>query len=191
MSRNKKNWIVLEAGILLALLMVLLTGPEKALAEPFGFDFTYTAGDTTKFGAVWDTTQFASVLTNTGTEADSYSVSLTENPGTPPEWWVRMCAGGICWDSLVTSVNVYLEPGQHDDILLDVMPRTVDEGSFTITVESYGNPGIKLTKSKTFILTSYEPGPVTNQWGLIILILLLLASGLYLAYRRFAPVKET
>jgi len=173
------------AVVLLVFWGNMFTPGGETLADPLGFDFTYTADETVKVATVWDTVQFQSVLTNTGTEIDSYLVTLTENPPTPEEWWVRICAGGICWDSTVTTVNVYLEPTWSDNILLDIIPRTAEQGNFTITVESYGNPGVKLTKSITFLLSAHAEGPVTNGWGLIILSTLILASGFYLIYRKY------
>jgi len=198
MFRYGHPLVTLGAVVLFVLLGGMLTGQGKVLAEPLSFDFTFTCDETVKVASVWDTVAFHAVLTNTGTEADSYLVTLTENPPTPEEWWVRGCGGGYCWDSTVTSRVIWsgepgpLEPGWADSSMgLDVIPRTAGQGNFTMTVESLSNPGLKLTKSLTFLLSAHEQIPVTDQWGLIILIMLILASGLYLMYRRYRLVRQT
>lgn len=197
MFRYGRSLVTLGVVVLLVLLGGTLTGQGRVLADPLSFDFTFTCDDTLKAISVGDTVEFYPVLTNTGTEADSYLVTLTENPPTPEEWWVRMCAGGRCWDSTETSAVIWfgevpgpLEPGLTDSMRLDILPRTSGQGNLTITVESLSSPGVKLTKSITFLLSAHPQVPLTDQWGLIILILLILTSGLYLIYRRYRWVKQ-
>ena len=198
MFRYGRPLVTLGAVVLFVLLGGMLTGQGKVLAEPLSFDFTFTCDETVKVASVWDTVQFQALLTNTGTEADSYRVTLVENDPTPEDWWREFCAGGVCPESTVTSIKIFtgdpfppLPPGQTNDITLDVIPRSAGQGNFTMTVESLSNPGLKLTKSLTFLLSAHEQIPVTDQWGLIILIMLILASGLYLMYRRYRLVKQT
>jgi len=163
-----------------------LTDQGKAQADPFSFDFTFTSDETVKVVPVWDTVAFHAVLTNTGTEADSYLVTLIENPPTPEEWWVRACAGGRCWDSTETTKVIWsgeapgpLEPGWADSSMeLDVIPRTAGRGDFTMTVESLSNPGAKLTKSITFLL-NYVPGDASGDGIVDLGDLLFLVSYLY------------
>ncbi len=196
MYRYTRALITGGVVVLLVLLGGIFTGQGKAIAEPLDFDFTYTCDETVKVATVWDTVQFKSFIANIGTEADAYDIYLTENPPTPQEWWVRVCvgivgSGGFCWDTLDTQGEMDLEPADTGFIDLDIIPRTEGQSNITITVESRGNPGVKLTKSITFILSAHEQAPVTNRWGLIILILLLLTSGLYLGYRRYRLVRQT
>lgn len=200
MYASSRALMTIVAVALLVLSGGLLTDRDEALAEPLTIDFTFTSADTVEVATVWDTVRFEALLTNTGTEADSYLVTLTENPPTPGDWWRELCAGGLCWDTLLTSLKIYnfeflppLPASQTDNFLLDIIPRSSGQGSYTITVESLGNPGAKLTKSLTFLLSaSGEPqAPVTGTWGMIILASLIFASGLYLIYRRLKPVKQT
>lgn len=198
MFRYGHPLVTLGAVVLLVLLGGMFTGQGKVLAEPLSFDFTFTCDDTVKVVSVGDSVKFYPVLTNTGTEPDSYLVTLTENSPTPEEWWVRMCAGGSCWDSTETSKVIWsgdfpgpLGPGVADSMELDVLPRTAGQGNITITVESLSNPGVKLTKSITFLLSAHPQVPLTDQWGLIILVALILTSGLYLMYRRYRLVRQT
>ena len=198
MYKYVQTTITVGAVVLFVLLGGTLTGQGKVLAEPLSFDFTFTCDDTVKVVSVGDSVKFYPVLTNTGTEPDSYLVTLTENSPTPEEWWVRMCAGGSCWDSTETSKVIWsgdfpgpLGSGVADSMELDVLPRTAGQGNITITVESLSNPGVKLTKSIIFLLSAHPQVPLTDQWGLIILVALILTSGLYLMYRRYRLVRQT
>jgi uncharacterized membrane protein len=178
----------LSAVVLLVLFAGTLADQGKAWAQ---FDFTFTSQETVLVITVGDTAMFYAILENTGSEIDSYYVTLTENPPTPEEWWVEFCAGGVCWDSTISAANSYLEPGWTDQVELHVLARTAEQGDFTITVDSYLNPGAKMTKSINFLMSAHEQGPVTDQWGLIILTMLILMSGLYLMYRRLKLAKQT
>lgn len=165
-----------------------LTDGQEAQAGVLDFDFTYTSDDTTKAGFLGDTTRFHSVLTNIGTEADSYLVSMTENPPTPIQWWIWFCSGGVCHDTTVTQDTVYLPVGEWDDIFLDIAPRdTCGSASVTMTITSFGTPG--LSKSITFLLSVHRCAPVTDRWGLLSLISLILISGLYLILKRLRPAR--
>ncbi|UCB52459.1 MAG: hypothetical protein JSV10_10860 [Candidatus Zixiibacteriota bacterium] len=188
MYAHVRTLATLGAVVLLALFGGALTDQGKAWAD---FDFTFThVEDTVMSATTWDTVEFHALLTNTGTDIDSYLVTLTENPPTPDDWWVELCAAGQCWDSLITQVNVYLEPTWEDHVLLHVIPRSVSQGHYLVTVQSYGSPGLKLTKSMNFMLNAHGGVPTTNQWGLIALVGLILTSGLYLTYRRLKPAKQ-
>lgn len=191
----------LGAIVFLVLFGSVLTDCSEVVAEPLSFDFTFTCDETVKVVAAWDTVRFQALLTNTGTEADSYLVSLAENPPTPEDWWREFCAGGVCpIDSLVTSFKIFngdflppLPAGQTDTPYLDVIPRSAGQGNFTMTMESLSSPGAKLSRSLTFLLRAEgDPeAPVTGNWGMIILACLVLASGLYLMYRRLKPARQT
>ena len=166
-----------------------MTGGQQVKAEVLDFDFTYTTeDDTIKIGVLGDTTTFGSLLTNTGTEADSYMVSLTENPPTPTEWLIWLCYG-VCGDTTLTDTTVYLDSLEWEGIWVRICPRdTCGEASVTVTVTSQETG---LSKSITFLLVVREEVPVTNQWGLLILISLIFASGLYLILKRLRPVRAT
>ncbi len=183
MYQYKRSWLSIGWLVVLVLLGQWLAGQETKAS----FDFTYTASDTIKSCVVWDTVQFASLIKNTGTQADSYLVTLTELSPTPPEWWLQLCTGGICLDTLVFSKNIHLAPSDEDQTYLETIPRSEGTGKWRITVKSWGSSVIK---SKTFILSAWQ-APVTNEWGIIILITLILASAIYLMYRRLVRVKQT
>ena len=190
MHKNIGFFVTLGGVIFLVLVSSMLGGQKKAAAEPLTYSFTYTSPETVKVVTVCDTViQFHAFLTNTGTSADSYTVTLIENPPTPSPWWVRYCVNWVCYDSTITQVKISLEPAEVSPIDLDIKPRIAGEGNITITVENKGS--LKVVKSKTFLLSAHSQGPVTNQWGLIILILLLIASGMYLMFRRYRTVRQT
>ena len=186
MSNLTKTIMII--GVIFLSLMVgssyMVVGESRA-----GFSFTYTAPVTQKTACVGDTTLFNSVLKNTGTVADIYDVDMIEKPPTPANWWMRFCSGGICWDSSVTHAEVSLDPNETDTIRLDILPRTGGTGYVTMRITSQANPSLK--DSITFILNVQEPCPVTNQWGLVVLIVLIASSGLYLIFRKLKPAKVT
>lgn len=175
----------LFAGALVVFLggAILSGGQGVAYAQ---YSFTYTSDDTVESGALWDTTEFHAVLTNTGAQDDSFLVTLTELPPTPQEWWVELCAAGVCQDTLVTQVNVFLPAGVWEDEWLNVMPRSSGQGRFTITVQSYGNGA---TDGITFLVSAYQ-GPVTDKWGMIVLATLIITTGMYLLHRRYRLAKQ-
>lgn len=167
-----------------------VTTAQKAEAKILDFAFTYTSSDTEEVGTLGDTTTFTSVLTNTGSDSDNYVITMTENPPTPPQWVVVLCSGGICHpgDTLDT---VGVAAGDESLIFLEIGPRLIcGDASVTITVRSLGNPG--LTESITFLLHVHtDCAPVTNRWGLFILISLLFAAGLYLIWKRLELARAT
>jgi hypothetical protein len=169
-----------------------VTGGSKAQAEPISYSFTYTSNDTDEVGTIGDITTFRSKLTNTGTDADSYIVTMTKNPPTPPNWLIYFCSGGVCHPPTVTQDTVFLPPSEWDSIYVDIMPRFVcGDASVTMTVTSIKSPG--LTKSITFLLYAHSQSicPVTNRWGLLILIFLLSLAGLYLIWKKSALAKAS
>lgn len=162
----------------------VITGGQKAQAEPISFNFTYTSSDTEETAPLGDTTTFQMTLRNTGTEADSYVVTMIENSPTPPEWRIYFCCGGICNPPSVTQDTVFLNPGAQDLQFLDIGAiYKCGEGNVIMKVTSIKSPG--LTKQITFLLHVHTNCiPVTNRWGLLILISLLCAAGFYLIWRR-------
>lgn len=183
MNKYKHTWLVLGALLVLFVVGQLFTGHE-AFAS---YSFNYTASDTVKTSTVGDTVQFPSLIVNTG-QADSFVVAWTEYSPTPQDWWARYCCGGLCFDSTVHTRTIYLAAGDTDWVYLDVMARSQGQGKWVISVQSKGN---STTKTKTFLLHAYPNGPVTNEWGLVILILLILTSAMYVLYRKLNPVKQT
>jgi hypothetical protein len=170
------------------------TGSPKAQAEPMSFDFTYTTNDSTDtVGVLGDTLTFRSRLTNTGTEADSYVVTMITKPPTPSSWVIYFCSGGVCHPPSVTQDTVFLPAGEWDSIYVDINPRfCCDDAKVTIRVTSIKSPG--LTKSINFFLHVEclpECIPLTNRWGLFALIILISISGFYLIWRRLKPAKVT
>jgi hypothetical protein len=154
------------------------------------YDFTWTCDDTMETGNVDDTVEFEMVLTNTGTETDNYQITLTKNPSTPDEWNWELCAGGECnWG--MTETVAYLEPGWIDEQFLHVALNVSGTGSFTMTVENSGKSGTKRIEYKTLVVRSNVQAPATSRWGMMILVLFILTSGLYLIRRKFALARQS
>ncbi len=184
MNRNKNFWLTLGA-LLVVLLLNLFVG-QRAQAELYSFDFTYS-GDSLNACRVGEQVQFVSKITNTGTQADSFYVSLYEYPSTPADWWREYCTGPFCGDSTTTLIAINLNPTEEALVLLDALPRSEGQGEWKITVQSkYGG----VSKFLNFYLTARQT-PVTSPWGLIILILLIMTSSMYLAYRKLSRVRQT
>ncbi len=166
------------------------TSGWEAEAGVLDFDFTYTSDDTLKLGAIGDTTTFGSILKNTGTEADSYAISMTVNPPTPAQWLVLLCSGGICHPQGVTGDTIWVPAGDSSSISVKIAPQEVSgEANVTVTVTSLGDPG--LSQSIDFVLIVRGVVPLTDRWGLLILVSLIFFSGLYLILRRLKPVRIT
>jgi hypothetical protein len=163
-----------------------ITGGPEADAGVMDFSFTYTAEETLIVGSFGDTTIFESILENTGTDADTYEVVMTVNAPTPPEWYVALCSGGVCHGNMADTI--YVPAGAQDYIFVEVGPEdTPGEASVTVSVSSYGE--VSLMDSLTFHLVVHGGIPLTDRWGLLILISLIFASGLYLILRRLRPVR--
>jgi len=160
MNRQGRPWLIVGAVVILVLFGGVPTIQRKALAEPLSHGFTYTSDDTVKTGDLMNTIQFLSLITNTGSEPDTYAVVRTENPPTPEDWWMTFCVGGICWDSLTTVAQTYLEPGNSDMVLLDIIPRSIGKGSVTITVESMDDPELP---NKSLNFTVIQRGDATGD----------------------------
>ena len=184
MDQNKHTLLILGALVFLVLFGQFFTGPEAKAS----FDFTYTASDTIRGCMVGDEIQFLSLIKNTGTQADSFLVTLTELPPTPQDWWSQVCTGGICVDTTINHRTIYLASQETDVTYLEVKPRSEGQGKWQISVQSKGN---SVTKTKNFQLHASQQGPVTNEWGQIILILLILTSAMYILYRKLNPVRQT
>ena len=176
----------LSGGIIFFLMILcfswIVLGQERAWAS-----FTYTAPVTQKTGIIGDTTEFFSTLTNTGPGGDTYDVDMIKKPATPGDWWVRFCTGDVCWPPEVTHAEMSLDPSESDEIRLDMAPMSTGTGVVTIRVTSQANPSQK--DSITFTLNTGSKTPVLSLRGIIVLILLLSASGFYLKWRKLNPAK--
>lgn len=168
-----------------------MTSAQKAEAGIFNFAFTYTSADTEETAPLGDTIEFTSILTNTGSDSDNYVITMTENSPTPPEWIIYFCSGGICHPPTDTIATLGLGAGKTSYIFLDIGSRLIcGDASVTMTVKSLGDPGLK--KSITFLLHVHtECTPVTNRWGLVILVSLLFAAGFYLIWKRARLARAT
>jgi hypothetical protein len=185
MNSYKNSWLVLGAMVVMVLVGNLFIGQE-AKAALYSFDFTYS-GDSLNACRVGEPAQFLSHIRNTGTQTDSFFVSLYEYPSTPADWWREYCAGPFCGDSTTTLIKINLNPSEDALVILDVLPRSAGEGIWKITVQSKYGGGNKFLH---FYLIARQT-PVTSEWGLIILILLMLISAVYLTYRKLGWVKQT
>jgi hypothetical protein len=183
MYQNKHSLLILGALLCLVLFGQLFTGPEAKAS----FSFTYTASDTMRSCMIGDQIQFLSLIQNTG-DADSFIVILSELSPTPQDWWSQLCTGGICVDTTINRRTIYLGSQESDVTYIEAKPRSEGQGKWQVSVQSKGNSVIK---TKTFLLHARAQAPVTSEWGLIILVLLIFTSATFLLYRKLKPVKQT
>jgi hypothetical protein len=160
------------AGLTGALLLLLLGGLALAPAEA-AVDFTFTTPHAIKVGPVGlEYVKVDCVITNTGTEADSYDI-LRRNESVPTGWATSICIGG--YDSFLTNglpggcqapfvdslyagsppcgfpscggpTGFGLNPGQQDTISCYVTPSGGEgSGYATFAVRSTVNPTVVRT----------------------------------------------
>jgi hypothetical protein len=180
---GKKN-ILIIAGVIFFGFLSIITGDQNAQAEVLSFDFTYTSSETLIVANCPDTILFDGWLKNTGTDPDSYAILMTINPSNPPQWVELLCSGGLCHPEGKLTDTVYVAAGDSDFVGTEIAAIHVPgDGIVTITATSRGNPA--LSKSLTFHLAAHTGCvPMTNRWGLFILISLLFMIGTYLLLRK-------
>ena len=112
--------------------------PTQALADPYDFDFYQ--GALTHVLAVNSFHQMHSHVTNTGDNADSYS--LVVEADAPENWTFGVCYDGICYPPHQTSFTVpatgALAPGETIDFDFDIT-SLFDEGTGNYTVSLVSN----------------------------------------------------
>jgi hypothetical protein len=181
---NKKNMVVI-AGVIFFGFLSFITGNQKAEAEVLSFDFTYTSNETLIVANCPDTILFDEAwLKNTGTDPDSYAILMTVNLSNPPQWTELLCCGGLCHPEGKITDTVYVAAGDSGLVGAEIEAiGAPGDGIVTITITSRGNPN--LSDSLTFHLAAHAGCvPMTDKWGLLILISLLFLTGLYLIRRR-------
>lgn len=169
------------------LFLLLLCFGFMLLDDVRAQSFTYTAPVTLKLAVIGDTTAFSSTLTNTGSSGDTYDVDMIEILATPDDWWIRFCAGGVCYPPEVTHVEISLGASESEEIELNMLPNSSGTGKVIMRVTSQANPSLK--DSITFTLNTVPGAPMVSLHGIIVLVLLITASGLYLLWRRLSLSK--
>ena len=120
-----------------ASLLLAVSLPDPALAEPYEFDFYQ--GPQSHMVAVNSIVQMTSHLTNTGDTPDTYSLVATADQ--PGNWTLNVCYDGVCYPSSQTEFTIPAEgslaPGATVDFSFDVT-SLFDEGtgSYTISLVS-------------------------------------------------------
>ena len=149
---------LLQTVLTLALLGCLATaGPAFAA---FGLDWHVTdQGSVTGLGT---TESFHSSFTNTGDEADIFTVTMVKN--IPGDWVASLCEGETCYPPMVLQIDVPLGAGETTELLVDITPNMVsDFGSCNITITSQGDPGLRPTHDFTVVSTGLDLLLVTDD----------------------------
>ena len=126
--------------------------------------FTFTADDQ---GAVTDLavlTRFTTTIRNTGTTADTYTVSVVKEM--PETWSCSFCEGMICYPPWLTQISVSLQPGQESYVDVDLTP-VADEGTGVaqVTVASQAAPAQSVTRSFRVVSTGVQVLLVDGDGG--------------------------
>jgi hypothetical protein len=146
---------VILTGALVLLLAVSVR--SEGNFNSFSFNFTFTAPET----SVTDTVvgkyfSIPALLTNTGTEPDTYGVIAYVNwSSTPANWQFHLCARplpGVCVLES-TLISIPLEALASDSIFVDFRPNYwLGIGEAKVKISSAGNPS--LVDSITFHYTA-------------------------------------
>ena len=139
----------LRSGLLAGcLLATVLTG--AALAD--AYDFHFRQGPAEMVIPVNDYRQFHSYLTNTGDNADSYTLTATR-VDTPENWVYNVCFGGVCYPPNETVLQVpaagTLAPGETMDFDFDVT-SLFDTGEGQLLIEIVSNTDGSVAGSWTY-----------------------------------------
>lgn len=136
------------AGACLALLAA------AAVAVPY--DFSFRQGPDEMIILVDDFRQFHSELTNTGENAEAYTLNVTLDG--PANWTFGVCYGGICYPPFQTEFRVpetgTLAPGESMEFDFDVF-SLFDSGEGTYTVEFACESAP--SNSKTYVFKARTP----------------------------------
>lgn len=128
---------------ILVAVSALLAIPAPSLAS---WSFSFTAPDQ---GAVTDLavlTRFQTTLRNTGTTADTYTVTMVKDM--PAAWACSFCEGQVCYPPWLTQLTITLQPGQETYIDVDLTPLEVQgTGIAHVTVASLGDPAQSAARS--------------------------------------------
>lgn len=146
---------------ILVAVSAVLAFSAPALAS---LSFSFTAPDQ---GAVTDLavlTRFQTTLRNTGTTADTYTVSMVKDM--PAAWACSFCEGQICYPPWVTQLTIPLQPGQETHIDVDLTPLT-DQGTGVahVTVASQGDPAQTAARSFRVVSTGVQVLLVDGDGG--------------------------
>jgi len=150
----------LVAGGLLACAFV-----SPLFAEPHAFRFWQGPAD--MIIPMNDFRQFHSYLTNTGTEADSYTLTVTREQ--PETWLFNVCYEGVCWPAeqsvfLVPTVGT-MATGEVMEFDFDITSLFV-EGEATYTVHMVSNSDSQVQRTVQFTAKSpTEPRAILLATG--------------------------
>ncbi len=146
--------ILLAFGVLLA-----MAAPAAAATS-----FTFTADDQGAVTGLAVLTRFTTTIRNTGTTADTYTVSVAKDM--PATWSCSLCEGQICYPPWLTQISVSLQPGQETYVDVDLTP-VADEGSGVaqVTVASQAVPSLTVSRSFRVISTGVQVLLVDGDGG--------------------------
>ena len=149
---------LLKSAFTLALLgCAAAAGPALAT---FGLDFE--APDQGAVVQMQVLHSFHTTVTNTGDEADTYSVNLVKNH--PEGWSSSMCVDGTCYPPFVTQIEFSLGAGEETQLDIDITPdANPADGYCNVTVSSQGNPGLRQAKDFTVVSTGLDLLLVTDD----------------------------
>ncbi len=149
---KKGPGLLLPLNLMLLMLLAALWSATTAIAQPA---FTFHTPIQGKIADLATTTQFATVITNTGSATDTFRIVSTQN--LPATWTASLCEGTICYPSFVTEITVELDSGQDTTLEIDVTPLDVrGSGSVTVMVASGLAPQLNEQRDFTVLTPGLE-----------------------------------
>ncbi len=119
----------------------------SAMAQPA---LTFHTPDQGEIADLATVVQFSTVITNTGTAADSFTIAIARD--LPAPWTASLCEGATCYPPFVTEITVALAPGQDTNLDVDVTPlNLLGGGSVTVVVTSSLDPQLYEKREFTVI----------------------------------------
>ncbi|MBK8166903.1 MAG: T9SS type A sorting domain-containing protein [bacterium] len=137
-----------------------------ALAAPASasWSFTFTAADQGAVTELAVLTRFQTTLRNTGTTADTYTVTMVKDM--PAAWACSFCEGQVCYPPWLTQLTINLQPGQETYIDVDLTPLA-DQGTGIahVTVASQGSPALSVARAFRVVSTGVQVLLVDGDGG--------------------------
>lgn len=127
------------ARIALTLLVLALAAAANAQSS-----FTWVAADSARGTALNVTSTFHTDLTNTGSVADTYKVTMVS--GMPANWLTTMCDAGLCYPPFITQLQYTLQPAASMYIGVNITPMVdLGHGTTWVTITSTNAPSLHQT----------------------------------------------
>ena len=158
-----KRLNTLARQMLLALVLILLPAASALAAAGMTWD-TPDQGIVMEAG---NQVSFNTVVNNTGTDSDNFTVTQVSNlPYPDTDWWDSMCVDGFCYDPGVSVVDFNLRRGASAALDVDIIAAVGEGvGECIVTVTSDSDPTVTETRIFKVVTTGIEVLIVDSDGG--------------------------